>query len=69
MPTYSYVCNKCNENFEVKMSMQEKETKKVSCPKCKTNDIRRNYGAISIGTTNSGGSTPSCPTGTCPFMQ
>jgi len=67
MPTYSYICNKCNENFEIKMSMQEKDNSKSSCPKCKSNDIRQNYGCIGISS-NSSNSTPSCPTGTCPFM-
>ncbi len=33
MPTYEYVCSKCNNKFEVFQSMQEKHVKK--CPKCK----------------------------------
>lgn len=34
MPTYEYVCNKCNKRFSLTLSMSDREKKKVRCPKC-----------------------------------
>lgn len=34
MPTYEYLCKKCNESFSLVLSLQEHEGKKAECPKC-----------------------------------
>lgn len=36
MPVYEYICKKCNKEFTISMSLQEKESKKVKCPECKS---------------------------------
>lgn len=33
MPTYEYLCNKCNTVIEVKRSYSERETE-IICPNC-----------------------------------
>lgn len=35
MPTYEFVCEKCNKTFTLTMRISEYEKKKIHCPKCK----------------------------------
>jgi putative FmdB family regulatory protein len=34
MPTYEFVCEKCNKTFALAMTVAEYEKKKTKCPKC-----------------------------------
>lgn len=34
MPTYEYICLKCEEEFTRVMSISEFESTKLTCPKC-----------------------------------
>lgn len=43
MPIYDYKCEKCGESFSLAMSIKEKETKKVKCPKCKSSKVKPVY--------------------------
>lgn len=43
MPLYDYKCNKCGEAFSLIMSVKEKETTKVKCPKCNAEEIKQVY--------------------------
>jgi putative FmdB family regulatory protein len=46
MPRYEYRCEKCNENFLVKMSMEEHDTGKVACPACQESRIVPHYASF-----------------------
>jgi putative FmdB family regulatory protein len=49
MPTYSYQCQKCNENFDIKATLKEKEESpkdKFLCPSCSSFDIKQNFSPI-----------------------
>ena len=37
MPSYDFICKKCNENFTIEKSMND-ETK-PKCPKCNSDDV------------------------------
>ena len=39
MPTYDYICKKCEKMFEYFQSMSDKPKKE--CPDCKENSLRR----------------------------
>jgi putative FmdB family regulatory protein len=41
MPTYEYVCLKCGEQFTRIMSLKEFEAGQVTCPKCKTEEVKQ----------------------------
>lgn len=41
MPTYEFACKACNHNFSMVMTLSEREQKKVSCPKCKSGDVKQ----------------------------
>jgi putative FmdB family regulatory protein len=41
MPTYEFQCEKCNKTFDVTMSVSEYDEKKVTCPKCGGNKLKR----------------------------
>jgi putative FmdB family regulatory protein len=41
MPTYEFVCEKCNDTFSLIMSVSEHEKKNFTCPKCKSTDVRQ----------------------------
>ena len=42
MPTYDYVCDKCQEKWEVHISMEIKDGFKWDCPIC-GNPLRQKY--------------------------
>ena len=39
MPLYEYMCKKCHKKFGKILTVKEHETKKVPCPKCKSEDL------------------------------
>lgn len=41
MPTYDYLCKKCNESFSVILSIKDHEEKKARCPKCGDKEIEQ----------------------------
>ncbi len=41
MPTYEYTCGKCNKRFAVTMSISDHDRQRVTCPKCKSTDVKR----------------------------
>jgi len=41
VPTYEFVCEKCNKEFTVILSISEYEQKKAKCPKCQGKKVRR----------------------------
>jgi putative FmdB family regulatory protein len=41
MPTYDYLCKKCNESFSVMLSVKDHDERKVQCPKCEGKDIEQ----------------------------
>lgn len=44
MPTYSFVCDKCQNIFEIFLSFKEyDENKQVSCELCGSADVHRDY--------------------------
>lgn len=34
MPTYTFKCQDCHEEFSLKLTFQEREAKEYKCPKC-----------------------------------
>lgn len=46
MPTYDFKCGKCGETFSKVMSVNEKETRKVKCPACKSVRVKQVYSAF-----------------------
>jgi len=41
MPTYEFMCKKCNKPFTLILSISEYEKKKTRCPKCKTTRVEQ----------------------------
>jgi putative FmdB family regulatory protein len=39
MPTYEFLCRKCQKEFSVTMTIREREEKKPTCPGCGSNDL------------------------------
>ena len=52
MPTYEYRCEKCGNEFELILSMREREeqTGKIACPKCKGKKVVQQLGAFEAKT-------------------
>ena len=48
MPTYDFICNNCNERFDVFLTFTEYGKKKVSCTNCKSKDVRRRMTKVRI---------------------
>jgi len=48
MPTYEYLCKKCNNVFEKKMTVDEKKDAKISCEKCGSEDVAQQFFGINV---------------------
>jgi len=67
MPFYEYECTKCGHQFEVMLTLSEREKKerKLACPKCGKTGPRRLLSTFSTsdGSTAARGARPSCDFG------
>jgi len=41
VPTYEFMCEKCNKTFSLMLTIAEFEKKKVRCPKCKSSRVKQ----------------------------
>lgn len=41
MPTYDYRCENCRKSFSVTMSISEHDRKRITCPKCKSRQVKQ----------------------------
>ena len=48
MPTYDFICNKCQQRFDVFMTFSEYGKKPVRCVHCQSADVRRRMTKVRI---------------------
>jgi putative FmdB family regulatory protein len=48
MPTYAFLCNNCNQRFEVFLTYAEYGKKTVTCTHCKSKNVRRRMTRVRI---------------------
>ncbi len=48
MPTYDFICNACNQRFDVFMSFAEYGKMPVTCVHCNSKDVRRRMTKVRI---------------------
>ena len=48
MPTYDFICNKCEKRFEVFMTFSEYGKKPVHCVHCESGNVRRRMTKVRI---------------------
>lgn len=48
MPTYDFICNTCNERFDVFQTFSEYGKKPVNCTHCNSADVRRRMTKVRI---------------------
>ena len=48
MPTYEYICEKCEKAFSIFLSYADYDNAKVSCPDCGSDRVRRRIRPIRI---------------------
>ena len=48
MPIYDFICNNCNERFEVFLTFAEYGKKTVTCVHCKSKNVRRRMTKVRI---------------------
>ncbi len=66
MPTYEFVCKKCETGFSVFTSISKKV--EIRCPQCQGNDFQEIYGTPTIGgklSNPSAGVGSSCSASSC----
>jgi len=51
MPTYQYICHDCKKRFEVYLTYAEYDQAEMTCPNCRSFDVRRRIGRIRIART------------------
>ncbi|MBQ5972813.1 MAG: zinc ribbon domain-containing protein [Oscillospiraceae bacterium] len=57
MPFYTFVCNSCGKQFEVRCSVAEKDSGSVVCPGCGANELDRVFQGFSVAVKSP---SPSC---------
>ncbi len=62
MPRYEFECNACKENFEKTMSMTERGSAVIVCPKCGSRDAAQKYSDFNVIVKKT---EKSCPNGSC----
>ena len=48
MPTYDFICNSCEQRFDVFMTFNEYGTKAVHCTHCNSDNVRRRMTKVRI---------------------
>jgi putative FmdB family regulatory protein len=48
MPTYDFICNRCNQRFDVFMSFAEYGKKPVVCAHCSSKNVRRRMTKVRV---------------------
>jgi putative FmdB family regulatory protein len=48
MPTYDFICNNCDQRFDVFLTFAEYGKKKVSCTHCNSKNVRRRMTKVRI---------------------
>ena len=48
MPTYDFICNNCNQRFDVFLTYAEYGRKKVACVHCSSKNVRRRMTRVRI---------------------
>jgi len=48
MPTYDFICNKCQQRFDVFLTFSEYGKKPVLCAHCRSRDVRRRMTKVRI---------------------
>ncbi len=43
MPTYEYLCRKCQDSFTVVLTMSEHDRGQVKCPQCGGREVTQQY--------------------------
>ena len=41
MPLYEYICEKCQTKFGEVLTIKEHDTRKIRCPKCKSEQLAK----------------------------
>ncbi|MFZ0449661.1 MAG: zinc ribbon domain-containing protein [Desulfatiglandaceae bacterium] len=54
MPTYEYICKKCNKVFFLIMRITEYENKKIRCPHCKSTRVKQQITPFQVVTSRKG---------------
>ncbi len=54
MPTYDFICNDCNERFDVFLTFAEYGRKTVKCTHCNSKNVRRKVTKVRIAKSEEG---------------
>ena len=46
MPTYEFICEKCQERFSLNLKLEEYEKKKYRCPGCQSKKVKQQIAAF-----------------------
>lgn len=49
MPTYEYLCQRCGQVFEKKMTIEVKKKAKIKCPHCGSEDVEQQLFGVNFG--------------------
>jgi putative FmdB family regulatory protein len=66
MPIYSFICQKCQNSFEIEASFMEfdkRDPKKFCCPKCGSKKIKQTFTEVFFVKDNKGKNNIRCACG------
>jgi putative FmdB family regulatory protein len=50
MPSYEFECKTCGHEFSLRMSVDERDKKKVRCPKCDSEAVKHVIQSVFVAT-------------------
>lgn len=63
MPIYEYICQSCNDKFEILTSIGNKAL--IKCPKCNSIQVEKIFSLFGIGRSSSNSGSTSNSTSSC----
>jgi len=46
MPVYDFKCTKCKKRFSVTLSISQRSSTRIKCPKCSSKKVEQQYSAV-----------------------
>ena len=46
MPVYDFKCEECRKQFSMTLSISDRTSAKIKCPKCKSRKVEQQYSAV-----------------------
>ncbi|MFZ5973910.1 MAG: FmdB family zinc ribbon protein [Bacillota bacterium] len=65
MPVYAFTCRECAHAFEISLSMKDRESARIVCPECRSENCGQSFHGVNVGTKSTAKTSPGPVGGGC----